>query len=104
MSQITAVITVNGFTNLMTALIAKGYKSAGTLKQFHIYNSSATVVYLHLTNNSATAPTLGTDGVPVSSAGTTSPLRLEMGCDAAQTWLYSATSVDVKILATGDGI
>lgn len=103
MSQTTKTITVNGFVNLGTALSSGGYKGTTRLDEIYIFNPSATVVYLHMNASGQVPPTTGTDGIPISSSGTTSPLHLQ-GSDAGLIWLYSAASVDVKILATGDGV
>lgn len=104
--NITTDLTINGFTNLLAALVTAGYDGPALL----IHDGSvlqnmdgAVDCYLHLTGNSASAAGLtGTDGIPFGQAVGISPAySLPKGTDLSTVWLYSASSITVNAAIRG---
>lgn len=75
--NITTPVAVNGWTNLLTAIVAKGYSgTTRPLSEAVVVNNSATACYLHFTGDGETAPNIsGTSQVEtttiVAAAGVT---------------------------------
>lgn len=105
----TKILTVNGSVNLATAMRAAGYTGSGIISSLAIFNPSAAVpLYVHLTNNGSTAPVTGTDGWPVGAgASDVGPAFYadrganQSSLDIGTTWLYTASSIDIKVIAVG---
>lgn len=109
-------LTIDGssaLVNLGAAMRAAGYGGGGIVSSLRIYNPSATVIlYIHATNNGTTPPDVGdgTKGWPVSAgAGTLASSNVfqsdrgsnPSSIDIGTTWLYTASSIDVIVMAIG---
>jgi hypothetical protein len=101
----TTPLTVNGSSNLNTVLRTAGYtgnfKPAGEVV---ILNLNATPCYIHLTQDGATAPGTGTNGMPIGTDSSTAPstsFSIPRGCDLCTTWLYTGSSISVKVSVNG---
>ena len=109
MSQITKPITVNGWVNLGAALRTAGWTGNMILSSLGIFNVSASVsCYLHLTENGSTNPSTGTDGWPIGNGTSDAGAAFfsdrganQASIDANTTWLYTASSISIKVIAVG---
>lgn len=97
-------ISVNGFTNLFTAMRAAGYLGGPNVPKLQIVNNNATVVYIHLTQNAASSAGLtGTDGIEVSTTSPSTSWSMEkVGdpdmVDLSSIWLFSGGVVSPKAI------
>ncbi len=104
---ITKIISVNGFTNLGAALRTAGYNGGSTPSMLVIYNTSGTVpVYLHVTDVNVTTGLTGTDGLPILINAPSDVFTSDRGSglsslDLNNTFLFTASAVNVKVLVIG---
>lgn len=116
MANFTKKVTVNGWTNLITALIAAGYTGTAALSTLNVLNNAATSVYLHLSNSATSNPNAATgsdpvnDGIPIGQGEALVEKSFapagggEDFVDAGCVWLYSAAPVVVICSGVGGGI
>ncbi len=86
-----------------------GWTGSNIVSSLGIFNPSATVpCYLHLTENGSTNPSTGTDGWPIGAgANDVGPAFFsdrggnQASLDINTVWLYTASSIAVKVIAVG---
>lgn len=109
MPAITAVIAVDGFVNLGTALRAAGYPGGTRLRMLIIDNINAGAVYVHFLNTNSSSGVTGTAGLKLSGGAFPEQrtLQLEGGesgdiPDLNHTFLFTTGgSVSITVAAFG---
>lgn len=109
MSQLNGKFTaINGWNNLLTLLIAAGYTGRSALVQVHLLNQTATNCYVARTNSNAAAPATPR-GTPISTDSAFAPGssfewnfgRAQAWLEAGQTWIHTASAIDISFDVTG---
>lgn len=101
-------ITVNGWANLKTSI--DKYNGESIIQgEATIVNMSATPCYVHFYDSPTTNPnsgisTAGTDGLPVctdTAVAPSSAFTVPKGANIANIWLYTGSSISVKVSVYG---
>lgn len=101
--QISTVLSINGWKNLLTIARAAGYEGNSIVLEATVLNLNATVAYLHITSNGATNPDTASDGLPIGT-DTTAPLAyytLPKGSDIAGVWINTSGAQNIHYSIIG---